>query len=61
MDDHPIMQPGDGAATGAHEEPGYDRMDEAGQGSEEERASESESAALMLQIRLSHGARVLEE
>lgn len=61
MDDHPIVQAGDGIAAGADTERRDDRVDEAGQRREEERNPESERVALVLQIRLPDRVRVLEK
>ena len=61
MDNHPIVQPRDGFAPGADEEPGDDRVDQACQRGAQQRHPESEGVALMLQIGLSHRLWVVEE
>jgi hypothetical protein len=61
MDDHPIMQSRDSLTAGADTQPGDYCMYEACKGGGEERKTESESMALMLQIRFPNGSRVLEE
>lgn len=61
MDDHPVVQPRDGIAAGADEEPRDHGMDEASQPGKQQRQRKSERMALMLEIRLSDGSRVLYE
>ena len=61
MDDHPIVQPRDGFASCADEEPGDDRVYQAYQRGAQQRHPESEGMALMLQIGLSHRSRVVNE
>ena len=61
IDDHPVVQSPDGIATCTDEQPWDQRMDEARQRRTQQRNPESEGVALMLQIALSHRARVVEE
>lgn len=61
MDDHPVIQPGDGIAAGADEEPRDHGMDETGQPGEHQRERKAERMTLMLEIRLSDGSRMLYE
>ena len=61
MDYHALVEPGDRLAPGTDEEPRDQCMDEAGQRRAQQRDPESEGVALMLQIRLSHRSRMVEE
>ena len=61
MNHHPVVESRDRLASRADEEPGDQCMDEARQRGGQQRDPESEGVALMLQIRLSHRARMVEE
>jgi hypothetical protein len=61
VDDHPVMEPGDGSAAGTHAEPRNYRVYETRERGEEQRKPECQRMALMLQIRLPDGAWVLEK
>lgn len=61
MDDHPIMQSGDGIAARTDAEPRDYCMDEACQRGEQQRKPEPERMALVLQIGLPNGPWVLEK
>ena len=61
MADHPLMQACDGSAAGAHEQSRNECVHETGERRQEERQPEPEGVALMLQIGLSNGVRMLEE
>jgi hypothetical protein len=61
MDDHAVMQPPDGVAARANEQPWDECMYEAGHRGAQQRNPESKGVALMLQVRLSHRSRVVEE
>jgi hypothetical protein len=61
IDDHPIMQSGDGFAPRADEEARDQGMYEACQRGEEQRKPKPQRMALVLQIRLPNGPWVLEK
>src|SRR6185437_4409531 len=61
MDHHPVVKSRDGLAPGTDEETWDQRMDQAGQRGGQQRDPEAERMALMLQIGLSHRARMVEE
>ena len=61
MDDHAIMQPGDCIAAGADEQRRDPCMYETRQRRKEQREPEPERVALMLQVGLPNGPRVLEK
>lgn len=61
MDDHSIVQPHHRIAARPDEECRNHGMYETGQRGEEQRDPEPERAPLMLEVRLSDGARVLKE
>ena len=61
MDDHAVMEPGDGLATCTDEQPWDECVYEACQRGAEERNPKSEGVALMLQVRLSDRSWMVEE
>lgn len=61
MDDHAVVQPGDCLAACTDEQARDYPVYETCQRGAEQRNPESEGVALMLQIGLSHGSRVVEK